>query len=61
MDFSVEDRLDPLVFNQVLWRGLMGSKPYPASSSGQDLRQNREHLLNQYRKDGKSSAQNSDH
>jgi YVTN family beta-propeller protein len=61
MDFSVEDRLDPLVFNQVLWRGLMGSKPYPATSGGQDLRQNREQLLDQYRKDGKSSAQNSDH
>ena len=49
MDFSVEDRLDPLVFNEVLWRGLMGSKPYPAASSGIDLRQNREQLLEQYR------------
>jgi hypothetical protein len=49
MDFSVEDRLDPLVFNQVLWQGLMGSKPYPATSSGIDLRENREQLLQQYR------------
>jgi DNA-binding beta-propeller fold protein YncE len=49
MDFSVEDRLDPLVFNQVLWRGLMGSKEYPATSSGVDLRENREQLLKQYR------------
>jgi DNA-binding beta-propeller fold protein YncE len=49
MDFSVEDRLDPLAFNQVLWKGLMGSKPYPATSSGADLRLNREQLLQQYR------------
>ena len=48
MDFSVEDRLDPLIFNQILWRGLMGPKPYPATSSGEDLRQNREQLLRQY-------------
>jgi hypothetical protein len=50
MDFSVEDRLDPLAFNKVLWQGLMGSKPYPATSSGADLRVNREELLKQYRK-----------
>ena len=56
MDFSVEDRLDPLAFNQVLWRGLMGSKPYPATSSGVDLRGNRQELLKQYR----TSSQNSD-
>ena len=57
MDFSVEDRLDPLAFNQILWRGLMGSKLYPVTSSGQDLRQNREQLLDQYR----GSSQNSHH
>ena len=61
MDFSVEDRLDPLVFNQVLWRGLMGSKPYPAISSGADLRDNRQQLLEQYRASRKESSQNSDH
>jgi hypothetical protein len=60
MDFTVEDRLNPLVFNQVLWRGLMGSKPYPATSSGQDLRKNREQLLDQYRTSVKTQ-QNSDH
>jgi hypothetical protein len=32
----------------------MGSKPYPATSSGQDLRQNREQLRDQYRISGKS-------
>jgi len=49
MDFSVEDRLDPLAFNQILWRGLMGPKDYPATSSGVDLRENREQLLKHYR------------
>jgi len=61
MDFSVEDRLDPLVFNQVLWQGLMGSKPYPATSSGFDLRQDREQLLKQYRISREESSQKSDH
>lgn len=61
MDFSVEDKLDPAVFNQVLWKGLMGSKPYPAISSGEDLRQNRQQLLEQYRNGRKEQSQNSDH
>jgi hypothetical protein len=33
MDFSVEDRVDPAVYNQLLWRGLMGDKPYPQRAS----------------------------
>jgi DNA-binding beta-propeller fold protein YncE len=45
MDFSVEDRVDPIAFNRVLWRGMMGSQPYPSESSGVDLRENREQLL----------------
>jgi len=28
-DFSDADRVPPLRFNQVLWRGLMGDRPYP--------------------------------
>jgi hypothetical protein len=48
MDFSVEDRVDPLAFNRILWEGLMGSKPYPSTSSGVDLRENRQQLLDQY-------------
>ena len=50
MDFSVEDRVDPQAFNRILWRGLMGSKPYPATPSGIDLRANREQLLAKYRR-----------
>jgi hypothetical protein len=28
-DFSDADRVPPLRYNQVLWKGLMGNKPYP--------------------------------
>ena len=45
MDFSVEDRLDTVKFNHVLWVGTMGDKPYPDFRSGADLRNNREQLL----------------
>jgi len=29
MDFSVEDKVDALVYDHVLWKGLMGSRLYP--------------------------------
>ncbi|VWC69117.1 lipoprotein [Burkholderia lata] len=29
MDFSVEDRIDAVAYNKVLWKGLMGAKAYP--------------------------------
>jgi DNA-binding beta-propeller fold protein YncE len=45
MDFSVEDRVDPVAFNQVLWKGLMGDKPYPITSNGEDLSDDRRQLL----------------
>ena len=44
-DFSKEDRVDPEVFNRVIWNGLMGDRPYPTTRSGADLRHNREQLL----------------
>ena len=50
MDFTTEDRLDPADFNRILWKGLMGNKPYPAVASGMDLRQNRQELLARYRR-----------
>lgn len=48
MDFSVEDRVDPRGFNQILWKGLMGTRPYPSAPDGLDLRANRKQLLQQY-------------
>ena len=49
MDFTDEDRVDPADFNRILWKGMMGNKPYPAAPTGTDLRQNREELLARYR------------
>lgn len=45
MDYDVEDRLDTGRFNRELWKGMMGSKPYPKVRSGEDLRENRAALL----------------
>ena len=49
MDFSAEDRFDFAHYNRILWEGLMGDKPYPAVSTGRDLRANRKELLARYR------------
>jgi DNA-binding beta-propeller fold protein YncE len=48
MDFTSEDRIDFAGYNHILWEGLMGNKPYPAVSTGIDLRQNRKELLSRY-------------
>jgi DNA-binding beta-propeller fold protein YncE len=50
MDFKDEDRVDPADFNHILWKGLMGKKPYPAVPTRIDLRENREELLARYRR-----------
>jgi DNA-binding beta-propeller fold protein YncE len=50
MDFTDADRVDDDTFNRVLWRGMMGSRPYPSRPTGKDLRQNREKLLADYRR-----------
>jgi DNA-binding beta-propeller fold protein YncE len=34
MDFSDADLVDPTAFNRILWKGLMGNKPYPAAADG---------------------------
>ena len=49
MDFSMDDKVDGEQFNRILWKGLMGEKPYPSSPSGRDLRANRQQLLEGYR------------
>lgn len=49
MDFSAEDRVDPAAFNRILWQGIMGSQPYPARSSGDDLRSSRAEILRELR------------
>ena len=49
MNLSDADLVDGVSFNRVLWKGLMGNKPYPVSPTGKDLRENREALLAGYR------------
>jgi hypothetical protein len=48
MDYDEEDKLDTPRFNRELWKGIMGSRPYPLERSGKDLRENREALLSAY-------------
>jgi DNA-binding beta-propeller fold protein YncE len=45
MDFSTEDKFDFAQYNRILWTGLMGSKPYPATPTKKDLRKNRKEYL----------------
>jgi DNA-binding beta-propeller fold protein YncE len=45
MDFTAEDRFNFGRYNRILWTGLKGDKPYPASPTGTDLRRNRRQLL----------------
>ncbi|MGH9582903.1 MAG: bifunctional YncE family protein/alkaline phosphatase family protein, partial [Bryobacteraceae bacterium] len=54
MDFSVEDHFDFARYNRILWRGLMGNRPYPANPTGLDLRGNRAELLSRFRTYGYS-------
>jgi len=49
MDFTSEDNFDFAQYNRVLWKGLMGNRPYPSRPSGMDLRRNREQLLARYK------------
>jgi hypothetical protein len=44
-DFDKEDDLDTVSYNRVLWKGMMGRKPYPEVRTGADLRDGREQLL----------------
>src|ERR1035437_10089974 len=56
MDFTSEDRMDFGDYNRILWKGLMGNKPYPAAPSSMDLRQGREELLARYQRSLKRKA-----
>jgi YVTN family beta-propeller protein len=39
MDFSTEDRVDPVAFNRVLWQGLKGNTVYPGDANVTDTRE----------------------
>ena len=44
-DWSREDRVPAVPFNQILWKGLAGGRPYPAARSGHDLSRDRARVL----------------
>ncbi len=41
MDFTDADRLDPALFNRILWKGMMGNKPYPAAPGAGENQESR--------------------
>jgi YVTN family beta-propeller protein len=45
MNFRVEDDFNFGRYNQILWKGLMGNRPYPKGPTGADLSRNRAALL----------------
>ena len=52
-DFTVEDRVDALRFNQILWAGLKGENvPYPVIREGRNLSQARRRLLKKFQRKG---------
>ncbi len=57
MDFSDADRVDGAQFNRILWKGLMGNRPYPSRPTGKDLRQNRDKLLAGYHRSLRSKVE----
>ncbi len=44
-DWSTEDRVPPVLFNQILWKGLTGGRPYPLARNGQDYSRDRATVL----------------
>lgn len=48
LDFSVEDKIDALAYNKILWAGLSPGVPYPEKRTHADLRHNRERLLEKF-------------
>ena len=48
MDFRVEDHFSFARYNHILWKGLMGGRPYPKEPTGINLSYNRTALLRRY-------------
>ncbi|MGA8109680.1 MAG: hypothetical protein WB974_09605 [Acidobacteriaceae bacterium] len=46
-DWSQEDRIPAVLFNQILWKGLTGGAPYPTARSGKNLSRDRAAVLKQ--------------
>ena len=50
LDFSDADRVDGVLYNRILWRGMMGNKPYPANLAAAGGHESREESHTQTRK-----------
>jgi len=48
MNFRVEDDFNFSRYDHILWKGLMGDRPYPKEPTGLDLSHNRAALLHSY-------------
>ena len=48
MNFRVEDDFNFSRYDHILWKGLMGNRPYPKGTTGLDLSHNRATLLRKY-------------
>jgi YVTN family beta-propeller protein len=44
-DWTKEDRVPPILFNEILWKGLTGGLAYPSGRNGQDYSLNRTAVL----------------
>jgi len=42
LDFSDADLVNPVLYNRILWKGMMGGRPYPAALSAANLRRSRQ-------------------
>ncbi|MFN7997180.1 MAG: hypothetical protein U0Q18_26430 [Bryobacteraceae bacterium] len=56
MDLTDADEVDGGSFNRILWKGMMGNKPYPSAPTGLDLREKRQELLAAYQRSMKKSS-----
>jgi hypothetical protein len=57
MNFQVEDDFNFSRYDHILWKGLMGNRPYPEGPTGLDLRHNRAALLQAYRSSKANSVE----
>jgi hypothetical protein len=57
LDFSDADLVDPAVYNRILWKGMMGNKPYPTpAAAAAHPNQDREELEERQRRTAKPKA-----
>jgi hypothetical protein len=56
LDFSDADRVDPVLYNRILWKGMKGNKPYPASLAKAPTQEDREEAAERSRGSAKHKS-----